>query len=59
MNLLFLITGSVGDGEFITVKWANDVGHTGRFVAIYFDHPGTLSVCEFEVYGGRFPVVLI
>ena len=23
-------------------------------MAIYFDHPGTLTVCEFQVFGGKF-----
>ena len=45
-----LITGPVGDGEFITDDCANNVGHAGRFVAIYFGHPGTLSV--YFIHGG-------
>ena len=47
-----LITGEVGQGEFRTVVCDNN--HIGRFVVIYFDHPGTLTVCEFEVYSGMF-----
>ena len=46
------IIGALGPGEFRTIQ-CNGF-HTGRFVAIYFDHDGTLTVCESEVYGGMF-----
>ena len=42
----------MASGKFQTIKC--DHIHTGRFVAIYFGHPGVITVCEFEVYGGRF-----
>ena len=48
----FFIIGAVGAGKLLTVTC--DHFYTGRYVAIYFGHPGTLTVCEFEVYGGRF-----
>ena len=53
MNLLLFIIGAVGAGMFKTIQCSQF--HMGRYVAIYFGHPGVLTVCEFEVYGGRFP----
>ena len=40
-------------GEFRDIECRNF--HVGKFVAIYFDHPGILTVCEFQVYGSKFP----
>ena len=48
----YSIIGAVPNGKFQTIQCHHI--HTGRFVAIYFGHPGILTVCEFEVYGGRF-----
>ena len=45
------MTGALEDGEFRDIK-CNSV-HVGRFVAIYFDHIGTLTVCEFQVFGSK------
>ena len=45
------MTDALGAGEFRTIRCANS--HVGRFVAIYFDHPGILTVCELEIYGGE------
>ena len=45
----------MGPGENITIECDNNIGHTGQFAAIYFGHEGSLTVCEFEVYVGRFP----
>ena len=53
---MIFITGAVKGGKFQTIKC--DHIHTGYYVAIYFGHPGILNVCEFEVYGGRFPLGL-
>ena len=50
------MTGALLAGEFRDIKCQNF--HAGRFVAIFFDHPGTLTVCEFEVFGGKFPSIL-
>ena len=47
------ITGALSAGEFRHIQCHNV--HVGRFVAIYFGHHGRLSVCEFEVFGGKFP----
>ena len=47
------ITGALSAGELRYIECRNV--HVGRFVAVYFDHPGVLSVCELEVYGGRLP----
>ena len=47
------MAGALSAGEFRYIECRNY--RVGRFVAIYFDHPGVLTVCEFEVYGGRFP----
>ena len=52
-SLILFNVGAVGSGEFRTIPCNHF--HMGRFVTIYFDHPGTLTVCEFEVYRGRFP----
>ena len=38
-------------GEFQDIQCTGD--QVGRFVAIYLDHPGYLTVCEFEVYGSK------
>ena len=46
--------GALTAGEFRDIRCVNI--HTGRFVAIYFGHSGTLTVCEFEVFGGKFPL---
>ena len=47
------MTGALLAAELRGIRCQNI--HTGRFVAIFFDHPGTLTVCEFEVFGGKFP----
>ena len=47
------MTGALSADEFRNIECHNV--HTGRFVAIYFDHPGRLTVCEFEVFAGKFP----
>ena len=49
---MLYITGAMLAGEFCEIR-CNNV-HAGRFVAIYFDHPGILTVCEFQVFGGKF-----
>ena len=46
------MTGAMLAGQFREIR-CNNV-HAGRFVAIYFDHPGTLTVCELQVFGGGF-----
>ena len=46
--LILLILNLVSTGEIR----CNSI-HTGRYISIYFDHPGVLIVCEFEVYGGK------
>ena len=51
LQFLLKMTGAFLAGEFRDIKCQNI--HAGRFVAIYFDHPGTLTVCEFEVFGGK------
>ena len=48
-----LLAGTLSAGEFRDIQCHNV--HVGRFAAIHFDHPGTLTVCEFEVFGGKFP----
>ena len=50
--IIIFIIGTVGSGVFQIVQ-CNQY-YKGRYVAIYFDHPGVLTVCEFEVYGGKF-----
>ena len=45
------MTGAMLAGEFREIKCKSV--HAGRFVAIYFDHPGTLTVCELQVFGGK------
>ena len=50
--ILLYITGTLSAGEFRNIECDNV--HTGRFVAIYFNHSGALTVCEFEVFGGKF-----
>ena len=45
------MTGALSAGEFRYIEYQNY--RVGRFVAIYFDHPGVLTVCEFEVSGWR------
>ena len=50
------MTGALLPGKLREIRCQNV--HAGRFVAIFFDHPGSLTVCEFEVYGGKFPTVL-
>ena len=52
MNHYFFIIGAVEAGAFKLIQC--DHYYQGRYVAIYFGHPGTLTVCEFQVYGGRF-----
>ena len=52
MNHYSFIIDAVGGGRFKTIQC--DHYYTGRYVAIYFGHPGVLTVCEFEVYGGKF-----
>ena len=52
MNHYFFIIGAVVAGAFKTIQC--DSYFQGRYVAIYFGHPGVLTVCEFQVYGGRF-----
>ena len=49
----------MGAGDFKKIQCKKGRYNMGRFVAIYFGHPGTLTVCEFEVYGGRFPCGLL
>ena len=46
------MAGALSAGEFRYFECR--IYRVGRFVAIYFDHPGVLTVCEFEMYGGRF-----
>ena len=48
------MAGAVSAGWFLEIMCNNF--HAGRFVAVYFDHPGILTVCEFQVFGGRFPL---
>ena len=48
----YFIIGPVADGKFKTIQCHHY--YKGRFVAIYKDYGGVLTVCEFEVYGGRF-----
>ena len=52
MNIL-IIKGALSAGEFQGIECSNF--YVGKFVSIYFDHPGVLNVCEFEVYGSKFP----
>ena len=47
------MTGTVVADEIQEIRCDNI--YSGRFVAIYFNHPGTLTVCEFRVFGGKFP----
>ena len=51
MNII--IIGALSAGKFRGIECSNF--YVGRFVSIYFDHPGVLTVCEFEVYGSTFP----
>ena len=49
--MLCFIIGALNPGQLKTIDC---IKHPfGRYVAIYFDHPGILTVCEFEVYGGK------
>ena len=48
---MLYMTGALSAGEFRDIQCHNV--HVGRFVAIYFDHPGTLTICEFQVFGGK------
>ena len=50
MHILY-ITGTLSADEFRYIDCYPV--HMGRFVAIYFDHPGNLTVCEFEVFKGK------
>ena len=43
--LVFMID-TLSAGEFRGIECRNI--HVGKFVAIYFDHPGVLTVCEFS-----------
>ena len=51
--IIHFILGALRDGEFRGVLC--DKFYTGRYVAIYMPQGGILSVCEFEVYAGRYP----
>ena len=53
MIMFFSVIDSLSAAEFRDVQC--DSHHVGRFAAIYFDHPGILTVCELEVYGGKLP----
>ena len=50
--MVVFVIGEVGSGKLKTIQC--DHYYKGRYVRIMFDHPGVLTVCEFEVYGGRF-----
>ena len=56
LEILLYMAGTLLANEFRDIR-CNNV-HVGRFVAIYFGHPGTLTVCEFEVFGRKFPSAL-
>ena len=51
------MTGSLSADGLQEIRCQN--AHAGRFAAIYFDHPGTLTVCEFQVFGGKFPLEIV
>ena len=46
------MAGALSVGEFHYIECQNY--RVGRFIAIYFDHPGVLTVCEFEVSNNDF-----
>ena len=48
------MTGMIGADDLHKIRC--NIVHTGRFVSIFFDHPGALTVCEFQVFGGKFPL---
>ena len=50
-----LMAGAVKEDVFEDIRCDNV--HRGRFAAIFLDNPGILTVCEFEVYGGKFPMM--
>lgn len=46
------LLGALSAGEFRDIQC--NIAQAGRFVAIYIDGPGILTVCELKVYGGKY-----
>ena len=46
------VPGKLSAGETRTIG-CSEVHH-GRYLSIFFDHPGILTLCEVEVFGSKF-----
>ena len=44
----YSLLGQLGDGETRNIKCSEI--HSGRFVSIYLDHDGILTLCEVQVF---------
>ena len=49
--MFFSVIDALSAGEFRDVQC--DTHQVGRFLAIRLNNPGYLTICEFEVYGGK------